>query len=278
MDHQSQISPGDFYTDTVLPALADQLDQAFPEFGWRRDNRGWVATNQETTHHLLGVRADRVVAHGHAPQGFLVHGAQPVLRTAYVNGGSTPRGAEFIRAVREIAQRAGVDPTPLERPTLRDRRAELLNDFFALCRQELIGPNGGNGRAYLERRGLLPDTIERSGIGLVPQTTRTRNALQGVGYTESEIARSNVLADTRWPGRLCGAWRDHAGQARTLWTRALNDDASPDSRYLYLRGANRTNLPPYGTLRCPGWLRRQAARPRTRRRRARRPPTPLTRG
>ena len=79
MDRQPRTSPGDFYIQTVLPALVERLDRAFPEFGWRRDGRGWVATNQETTHRLLGVRADRVVAHGHAPQGFLVHGAQPVL-------------------------------------------------------------------------------------------------------------------------------------------------------------------------------------------------------
>ncbi len=53
---------GDFYSEVVLPALAARLDAAFPEFGWKRDPRGWVATNQEMTHRALGVRADRVVA------------------------------------------------------------------------------------------------------------------------------------------------------------------------------------------------------------------------
>jgi hypothetical protein len=52
----------DFYRQVVLPALPQRLDQAFPEFGFRRDPHGWVATNQQTTHQLLGVRADRVVA------------------------------------------------------------------------------------------------------------------------------------------------------------------------------------------------------------------------
>lgn len=76
----------DFYLEVVLPALADRLDQAFPEFGWRRDRDGWVATNEEHTHICLGVRAERVVAHGPAPQGFLVHGGDATLWTAYVNG------------------------------------------------------------------------------------------------------------------------------------------------------------------------------------------------
>src|SRR6266511_5616421 len=117
---------GDFYEEIVLPALAARLDQAFPEFGWRRDARGWVATNQEHTHAHLGARAQRVVCHGTAPPGFLVHGGKLVFWTAYVNGGTVPKGAEFVRAVREIAERARVDPAPLDRPQPRDRRAELL--------------------------------------------------------------------------------------------------------------------------------------------------------
>src|SRR4051794_7675074 len=82
-----RISILDFYTDEVLPALADQLDLAFPEFGWKRDGAGWTASNEETTHRLLGVRAERVIAHGRAPQGFFVHGVGPTLWTAYLNGG-----------------------------------------------------------------------------------------------------------------------------------------------------------------------------------------------
>src|SRR5919108_4897302 len=120
----------DFYMEVVLPVLADTLDQAFPEFAWRRDTRGWIATNEEHTHARLGVRAERVVAHGPAPRGFLVHGGEPMLWTAYVNGGTVPRGADFVRVVRVLAERAGVDPSPLERSRPRDRRADLLETFF----------------------------------------------------------------------------------------------------------------------------------------------------
>src|SRR6476659_10740596 len=83
---------GEFYADVVLPALADRLDTAFPEFGWKRDARGWVATNEEMTHRMLGVRADRVIAHGPAPRGFLVHGGDTTLWTAYLSAGVVPRG------------------------------------------------------------------------------------------------------------------------------------------------------------------------------------------
>ena len=70
--------------------------------------------------------------------------------------------------------------------------------------------------------------------------------LEHVGYRPSEIASAGVLADTRWPGRLCGAWRDPYGRIGTLWGRALDDGEAASSRYLYLRGASRTDLPPYG--------------------------------
>ncbi len=235
----------DFYTETVLPRLAGRLDTAFPEFGWRRDARGWVATNEQHTHARLGVRAERVVAHGPAPRGFLVHGGEPMLWTAYVNGGSVPRGPDFVRAVKELAERADVDPSPLDRPHPHDRRADLLRDFFDLCRRELAGKGGAEARAYLERRGFPNEAIADSDLGVVPAPGKTRRLLERAGYPPAEIANAGVIADSRWPGRLCGAWRDAYGRIGTLWARSLDTAAAAD-RYLYLRGASRTNLPPYG--------------------------------
>ena len=103
---------GDFYTEVVLPALAAHLDVVFPEFGWKQDARGWVATNQEMTHRVLGVRADRVVAHGGAPPGFLVHGGETMLWTAYLNGGDVPHGDTFRSVVRELASTSRSRPIP----------------------------------------------------------------------------------------------------------------------------------------------------------------------
>ena len=245
-DRQQPVRASDFYTETVLPRLAERLDTAFPEFGWRRDARGWVATNEQHTHARLGVRADRVVAHGPAPRGFLVHGGEPMLWTAYLKGGNVPRGADFVRAVRELAERAGVDPSPLERSQPRNRRADLLHDFFGFCRFELVGEGGAEARGYLERRGFPNEAIADSGLGVVPAPGKTRGLLEQAGYRQEEIAKASVFADSRWPGRLCGAWRDGYGKVGTLWSRSLDDAAAADSRYLYLRGATRTNLPPYG--------------------------------
>src|SRR4051812_18528550 len=180
---------GDFYTETVLPALEARLDEAFPEFGWKRDARGWVATNEEMTHRVLGVRAERVVAHGPAPRGFLVHGGDSTLWTAYLNGGVIPRGDAFVAVVQGIAARAGIDNSPLERPKPRDRASELLTTFFDVCRGELRGRAGAAARDYLERRGFSADVIDHVGLGVVPEELFTKKALEGAGYSELEVAR-----------------------------------------------------------------------------------------
>ena len=250
---------GDFYVDAVLPALAARLDAAFPEFGWKQDARGWVATNEEMTHRVLGVRADRVVAHGQAPSGFLVHGGSSTLWTAYLNGGVVPRGEIFREVVAELAARAGVDIAPTERSSPRDRRTDLLHDFYALCQEELRGGTGDAARSYLEGRGFPPGAIKDIGLGVVPNELRTKNALETAGYSQLEIAQSGVIADGRWPGRLCGAWRDERGRIGTFWARSLQDSDHSD-RYLYLRGASRSDLPPYGlfdVLRLPPSDRRE---------------------
>src|SRR4051812_46755262 len=182
MEPKRRVSVVDYYTDVVLPALAERLDTAFPEFGWRRDARGWIATNDEMTHRVLGVRAQRVVAHGAAPRGFLIHGGDPVLWTAYVNGGTVPRGAEFVRAVTDLAARVGVDASAFSEPRVRDRRADLLEAVFTLAQRELASARGNRARAYLEGRMLPPAALGNARLGVVPPRAAARSALLEQGF------------------------------------------------------------------------------------------------
>ncbi len=97
----------------------------------------------------------------------------------------------------------------------------------------------------------LASAASNSSAKAAPRPAGTSSAaaspmLEQAGYRQEEIAKAGVFADSRWPGRLCGAWRDGYGRIGTLWARSLDDAAAADSRYLYLRGATRTNLPPYG--------------------------------
>lgn len=245
MPNATILSVADFYEREVLPALVARLDETFPDFAWRRDPRGWHATNQDFTHTTLGVRADRVVCHGPAPRGFLIHGHGPILWTTYVNDGRPARGRDFLEAVRTLAERAGVDADLLGRPASpAERVTGLLNQAFAVSRVELASPRGASARDYLERRGIPSERLEDSALGLMPGFDRFRMSLIAAGFREDEIERSGLLSDSRWPGRIVGAWRDKSTQVVTLWARA-RDEGDAD-RYLYLRGAPRTGAIPYG--------------------------------
>lgn len=247
----ASVSVRDFYLEQVLPVVVERLDRVFPEFGWRRDRLGWVASDGEFTRSRFGVRPDRVVAHGDAPRGFLIHGGEATLWTAYLNDGAVPRGREFARVVRELADRAGLDARELDRRQPRDRRSDLLEDFFTVCQAELAGERGSSARDYLiNARGLPPDRVTDVGLGLVPQPAPSARALVRRGHRGAEITRSGLLVDSRWPGRLCGLWRDERGQARTLWARTVGAAATQE-KYLYLRGAKRAGLAPYGFSDAP---------------------------
>ena len=242
------VSPLDWYQQHVLPALAERLDTAFPEFAFKRDSRGWVATNQDATRRAFGVRADRVVCHGHAPPGFLIHGADPISFTSYLNQGETPRGKDFVATIRELAARAGIDTTPLDQQRPADRRTRLFESYQQLCKRELHGERGRVARAYLHNRGISLDGSGGAGLGLAPPAQEARAALREEGYSDREITQTRVLSDSRWPGRLTGAWRAAGGAIGTIWARSL--DPADSDRYLYLAGARRTGLPPYGLERA----------------------------
>ncbi len=157
------------------------------------------------------------------------------------------RGRDFVRVVAELAGRVGVDLDVKRQPSPAARRSALLHDVLVLARRELRSDRGNAARTYLlETRRFPASAIESEPIGVVPPADDLRRALTTAGYRAEEIDASNVLADSRWPGRLVGAWRDTHGHAETLWTRSIDPAEPAATRYLYLRGAARTNLPPYG--------------------------------
>jgi DNA primase len=144
-----------------------------------------------------------------------------------------------------VADRAGVDAERLDRPpTTAERKTNLLEDAILLCRRELASDQGAPARDYLKRRGIPTDRLEETGLGIMPDRERLRLALIGAGHTNSDIIASGLLADTRWPGRVVGAWRDEQRRVVTLWARTIGNDEV--DRYLYLRGAPRGDTIPYG--------------------------------
>lgn len=238
-------SPVDFLDEVVLPALFERLDQAFPDFGWRRTAVGWTATNRDHTKGLPGApRPERVVCN--RPMGFLVQGHGATSWTAYVAGGAQPTGRDFVEAVRTLAGLAGVDAACLDRELTpeeaaahaeRERRQGLLEAFAARAQQALRGDAGKVARDYLTGRGFPadPDELADLGFGVFTTGREVGDELVAAGYTADEVDRSGLLADGRWEGRLVLPWRGRWGYVATVVARDLAGTAEEGAKYLYLK-------------------------------------------
>jgi len=231
-----------------LPALFTCLDVAFPEFGWRGDASGWVATNREHTKSLPGgPRPERVVCHW--ASGFFVYGEGYTAWTTYVNGGTWPTREVFREVVKKLADLAGVNcperewsPEELKRAEERDRRASLLETFWGLTRDALEGEEGAEARDYLERRGL---SAAAPGLGFLPSVEKARADIKARGFSNDEVTASGVL-NREWEGRLIIPWRDRWGNLATFAARALPGKKDNGKKYLYLAGVEKAPLVAFG--------------------------------
>ncbi|MBS0558813.1 MAG: DNA primase [Proteobacteria bacterium] len=101
------------------------------------------------------------------------------------------QGAGFMEAVEQLAAEAGLDvpkPTP-EAAAAEKRRHDLhsvLDAAQARFRRLLFEPEGREGLAYLRRRGLSDETIERFGLGW---------SGAGRGGLAAELAAQDVPAE-----------------------------------------------------------------------------------
>ncbi|RPF70220.1 DNA primase [Aurantiacibacter spongiae] len=83
------------------------------------------------------------------------------------------RGLEFMDAVKELAAQAGMDvPAPDPRAAKKAEQRATLHDVMQAAQGwfagQLRSPAGEAARAYLDRRGFDPRTIERFGFGFAP--------------------------------------------------------------------------------------------------------------
>ncbi|HEY4179680.1 MAG TPA: DNA primase [Kofleriaceae bacterium] len=84
-------------------------------------------------------------------------------------------GKSFIEAVEQLAARANIPVAKIEEnPEDRRRRGEILamKDLNKLAtafyREQLAGPRGEAGRAYLEKRGVSTEIADRFQLGYAP--------------------------------------------------------------------------------------------------------------
>lgn len=144
-------------------------------------------------------------------------------------------GLSFPEAVRALAAKVGVVVPEGRADQGSDRLAEvngLAADLFARYLNE--SRRGEQARAYLERRGISPETSRRFRLGYAP-AEEWPEKLRGRGVTVAELARVGLASESRrGPGlypqfrdRLMFPIEDLGGRVIAFGGRALQDGSGP---------------------------------------------------
>jgi DNA primase len=227
---------GEFLDREIYPALFSRLDLAFPEFGWVPKGGNWVATEWPNSfpYGAQEQRPDRLMVYADRPWWVKVHGHAGVRFLDLVNGGRRPDGAEFVAAVRELADRAGVrfperEPSAeeVERVGKREARRSVLESVIVHCQQALWSERGEAARAYLrDNRGLTDEEVRELGLGLYPDPDEVRAVLEREGHDARVVQYAGVVWD-KLEGYVIVPWGDADGHPLTLCGRWPAKDPPP---------------------------------------------------
>jgi len=236
----------DFYERRVLPNLFERLDQAFPEINWTRTQNGWLGEQLDERTNRGGT-ARRLVCN--QPWGFTAQDGVSASWLTYANGGSNPTGEQLVRAVRKLADLAGVEDTIADQPLTRQqqheaqratRYGELLEAFSAYCNACLFGPKGKQSLDILrEDYGIRPDEVATTPLGVYTSAQDVREYLLSVGFSNDEIEASYVTRDSRLSQRVTIPWRDAWGNLKTVVACDLTGRSGYRGSQLFLRGSTR---------------------------------------
>ncbi|BAS28310.1 DNA primase [Limnochorda pilosa] len=154
-------------------------------------------------------------------------------------------GIDFPEAVRRLARRVGVPEEDLAPSADARRRAAerarlvALNDLaLRYFRVQLAGPAGNRARAYLERRGMASEVVERFGLGYAPgdggllrmlaeQPSSRRNSLLEDAHVLGLVLEGQRGPYERFRDRLIFPIRDASGQVIGFGGRLLGEAQGP---------------------------------------------------
>lgn len=147
---------------------------------------------------------------------------------------------DFREALRFLGERAGVEveqTTARPDPTVRqerDRLQAVLESTALYYRAMLASEAGARARAYLVERGVLPETVERFGLGFGdPQGRGLERHLTRAGYSVDECVKAGALGETdgriydRFRERVIFPIRDADGNTIGFGGRTLRADQQP---------------------------------------------------
>ncbi len=150
-------------------------------------------------------------------------------------------GWDFPEALKELAQRAGVElrpPTPEQQAQYEeyDRLRELLEEAVTFYHHNLRHtPAGQEALDYLQNRGLSGETIEAFGMGYAPKSWEvvTQHFLSK-GYSEQELIETGMVSQRdsggvydRFRHRIMVPIRDERGRMVGFGARMLDPEDMP---------------------------------------------------
>jgi DNA primase len=150
-------------------------------------------------------------------------------------------GLDFRGALEKLANKAGVELKPRnEQAAAEDRQKERLKEACAAAAAFYHNlfrnhPAAQQARAYAEKRGLTPSTIETFQVGFAPDSWDALiNHLTQRGYSLQELIDAGLVAERdegggydRFRNRLLFPIRDHKGAIVGFGARALGEGQVP---------------------------------------------------
>lgn len=150
-------------------------------------------------------------------------------------------GWDFKEALENLAERAGVKLKPLtpqraEENERNEQLRKLLEEAVVFYRYQLTKTDAGKqAAAYIEKRGIKPETAEAWGLGYAPGSWEaTLNYFIKKGYPKKDILESGLAGERddgsfydRFRHRLMFPIRDARGKITGFGGRILNPDDVP---------------------------------------------------
>ncbi len=150
-------------------------------------------------------------------------------------------GWDFAEALRNLADRAGIELKPLTPEALEEqeegeRLRSLLEEAVIFYRHNLINTEAGKiAQDYLDRRGISSETAGAFGLGYAPKTWESSlQHFQSKGYTNTEIRDAGLVSEKedggmydRFRHRLMIPIRNQNGKMAGFGARVLDPDDVP---------------------------------------------------
>jgi len=211
-----------FLRRLVYPTLEEHLDEAFPEFSFRKASYGWwVARNSPSNFRDFGHGKGKLVARGWGFRSLLPR-KPTVFWLSYVNKQKFPGKPELQSAIRTLAGKVRISyDWEIGDEQLSDARERICRHLLpeALLTHfqgELWSAEGHAARTYLqERMGISQNNLLPLELGYYTSALRVRTALHESGFDgtlDDERAGGTGILQPQWEERIVGPWRDVYGR------------------------------------------------------------------